>query len=297
MKHTYCNIIIFLLTLGIALFMQLSCMRKEKDKAMEAETSEQEHFVSQDLRTDNVGSEALKGEQLFYLYERFYPELRNGLTIIKSDTYGDCFHEGEWVSCEGITFTVKNDTPYDIPGKAYSILYKEGYWGNGKMAQEIIPGVDIMRGGTATLKTKELSSSTESESSQLLKISDLSFDEFVSLFHLSEREIEELIKTQEKIVVAKEPLSFCVEGPMDGCATRLSFDNKQGYLLYNSRGKDYEFNQQRDVKFVSYDAGQLVLSVVKDEKETGKLIGTLRNGSYSGQFKNVNGNSSPFSFE
>ena len=98
---------------------------------MEAETSEQEHFVSQDLRTGNVGSEALKGEQLFYLYERFYPELRNGLTIIKSDTYGDCFHEGEWVSCEGITFTVKNDTPYDIPGKAYSILYKEGYWGKG----------------------------------------------------------------------------------------------------------------------------------------------------------------------
>ena len=297
MKQTYWSVIVFLLTLSFALFMQFSCIRKEKDKAMEVETNEQEHFVSQDLRTDNVDSDALKDEQLFYLYQRFYPELRNGLTIIKSDTYGDCFHEGEWVSCEGITFTVKNDTPYDIPGKAYSILYKEGYWGNGKMAQEIIPGVDIMRGETAILKTKELSSSMESETSQLLKISDLSFDEFISLFHLSEKEIEELIKTQEKIVVTKEPLSFCVEGLMGGCATRLSFDNKQGYLRYNSRGKDYEFNQERDVKFVSYYAGQLVLSVMKDEKETGKLIGTLRNGTYSGQFKNVNGKSSPFSFE
>ena len=281
---------------SIGLLMLTSCTGKEKDKDVKKETTEQEQVTSQDRRADNDVANT-EDDKLFYLYERLYPDLRNGLTIINTETTGDQYYEGDWVSCEGITFTVKNNTPYDVPGKAYSILYKEGYWGGGKLSQETIPGVDIKRGETAILKTKELSSSTESETCQLLKIKDMSFDEFKSLFHLSEEETETLVKNQSKKVIAKEPLSICVEGLMGGCATRLSLDGKQGHMQYNSRGKEYEFNQQRDIILVSNDSGKLVLRVEKDGTATGQLIGTMKNGVYTGQFKNVNGKSSPFEFE
>ena len=86
---------------------------------------------------------------------------------------------------------------------------------------------------------------------------------------------------------------------MGGCATRLCIDGKQGHMLYNSGGKDYELNQQRDVVLVTYDANtnQLVLRVENRGTPTGQLIGKFKNGVYTGKFKNVNGKSSPFSFE
>ena len=248
---------------------------------------------------DRADDNKLEGDVLFTLYERLYPVLRNGLVIINTETFGDDYYEGDWKSCQGISFTVKNNTPYDIPGKAYFILYKEGYWGGGKMGTEIIPGADIKRGETVTLKTKELASSVESETSQLLKIKELSYDDFKRLFHLSKAEAESIAKTLPKQVVGKEPLTICVEGLMGGCATRLCIDGKQGHMLYNSGGKDYELNQQRDVVLVNYDANtnQLVLRVENSGTPTGQLIGKLKNGVYTGKFKNVNGKSSPFSFE
>lgn len=248
---------------------------------------------------DRAGDNKLEDDVLFTLYERLYPVLRNGLVIINTETFGDDYYEGDWKSCQGISFTVKNNTPYDIPGEAYFILYKEGYWGGGKMGTEIIPGADIKRGETVTLKTKELASSVESETSQLLKIKELSYDDFKRLFHLSKAEAESIAKTLPKQVVGKEPLSICVEGLMGGCATRLCIDGKQGHMLYNSGGKDYELNQQRDVVLVNYDANtnQLVLRVENNGTPTGQLIGKLKNGIYTGKFKNVNGKSSPFSFE
>ena len=288
----------FIFLVSIGLFMLTSCTAKEKENTTEKETSEKT-YVSQDRQMDRADDNKLEDDVLFTLYERLYPVLRNGLVIINTETFGDDYYEGDWKSCQGISFTVKNNTPYDIPGEAYFILYKEGYWGGGKMGTEIIPGADIKRGETVTLKTKELASSVESETSQLLKIKELSYDDFKRLFHLSKAEAESIAKTLPKQVVGKEPLSICVEGMMGGCATRLCIDGKQGHMLYNSGGKDYELNQQRDVVLVNYDANtnQLVLRVENRGTPTGQLIGKLKNGVYTGKFKNVNGKTSPFSFE
>ena len=89
---------------------------------------------------------------------------------------------------------------------------------------------------------------------------------------------------------------------MGGCATRLSMDEDRGFLMYTTNSNELEVGtkEQRDVKLVSYDpsSGRLVLRVSHpDGKVTGNLVGTYKNGEYKGQFQNVNGKSSAFSFK
>ena len=89
---------------------------------------------------------------------------------------------------------------------------------------------------------------------------------------------------------------------MGGWATRLSMDNNSGSLMYTTNSKELGVgeNENRDVKLVSYDPsnGRLVLRVSRsDGTVTGDLVGTYKNGQYKGQFQNVNGKSSAFSFK
>ncbi|MBR5084152.1 MAG: hypothetical protein IKX33_06080 [Prevotella sp.] len=252
--------------------------------------------------TDSQLADRMKDRGLpQYLLDKFNRDLKNGLRIVSSGTYGDDYYEGEWVSAKGATFNVKNSTKYIVPGSTYYIIYKEGYWGGGSMGQEVVPGVDIASGATVTLKTKELGSSMESDVSQSLVVKGLSMEEFMALFVPTGNEYEEYIKENGNVNAADVPLSFSYEGVMGGCGTRLLMDGKEGSLMYNSHGPTFDgFDQQRGVDLVSYDpsSGKLVLKVSDMyDKVTGKLVGTLKNNQYTGNFVNVNGKSSPFTFK
>ena len=75
-----------------------------------------------------------------YLFEEFNNKVKSALSIAETDTWGDDYYEGEWVSSKGVVFKVKNSSSIDIPGSAWNIIYKEGYWGGGEMASEEVPG-------------------------------------------------------------------------------------------------------------------------------------------------------------
>lgn len=238
---------------------------------------------------------------LEYLLKSFNESLKEGLQIVNSGTWGNDYYEGEWVSSRGATFTVQNSTSLDVPGSAYSILYKEGYWGGGKMSKEVVKGEDVKAGQSVNLRTKELGSSTESENSLTLIVKGLEMKDFLAQYKPTGREYAEYVACHGQVKKGRESLYFTVEGLMGGCGTRLSLMGDEGSMLYNPKGSDMPMGgEQRDVKLISYDPAtmRLVLQVSKfREQKTGVLDGTLKDGVYSGQFKNVNGKSSPFSFK
>lgn len=236
-----------------------------------------------------------------YLLDKFNRDLKNGLRIVDTGTYGDDYYEGEWIRADGVTFDVKNSTDFNVPGGAYSIIYKVGYWGGGSMSQETVPGKDIAPNVTVTLKTKKLGVTMEDDSSQSLIVKGLSMEEFMALYQPVGNEYEEYVKENGTVDAADTPLSFSYEGVMGGCGTRLLMDGKVGSLMYNSSGPTLEgFDVQRGVDLISYDAtsGKLVLQVSDMyDKVTGKMVGTLKNNQYSGKFINVSGKSSPFTLK
>ena len=237
-----------------------------------------------------------------YLFEEFNNKVKSALSIAKTDTWGDDYYEGEWVSSKGAVFHVKNSSSMDIPGSAWNIIYKEGYWGGGKMATEEVPGVDVKAGETVTVKTKKLGSSMESETGQRLNIKGFTKEEFMAAFIPTGNEYEEYVKNNGRHKAVGESLIFVVEGLMGGLDTRLSMDKDRGFLMYTTNSNELEAstNQQRDVKLISYDpsSGRLELRVSRpDGTVTGNLVGTYKNGEYNGQFQNVNGKSSAFSFK
>lgn len=236
-----------------------------------------------------------------YLFEEFNIKLKQALSIANTGTWGDDYFEGEWVSSRGAVFQVKNSSTTDIPGSAWSIIYKEGYWGGGKMDTEEVKGIDVKAGETVTVKTQRLGSSLESETSQRLNIKGLTKDEFMAAFQPKGNEYEEYVKHRGTHQAVGESLEFVVEGLMGGCATRLSMNNESGSLMYTTSSSKMEVGEkeERDVKLISYDpsSARLVLRISRiDGTVTGDLVGTYKDGEYKGQFKNVNGKSSAFSF-
>lgn len=236
-----------------------------------------------------------------YLYEQFNAKVKNGLRISDTQTYGDDYYQGEWMSSKGMVFTVKNSTDIPIPGSAWSITYKEGYWGGGEMATETVAGKDVEAGGSVTVRTQKLGSSMESETGQYLNVKGLSKEEFMASFKPTGKEFDEYQKQNREPQAKVESLEFTVQGDMGGCPTRLSMYGDHGLMMYrmNNSGPEGGSHENRDVKLVSYDpaTAQLVIRVIKDGTPTGKLVGTYRDGVYQGSFQNVNGKSSAFLFK
>lgn len=238
-----------------------------------------------------------------YLYQTFNDKIKSGLRIVKTGTWGDDYYEGEWMSAAGATFTIKNSTPFDIPGNAYQVVYKSGYWGGGGMSSEVVAGKTVKAGQTVTLRTSRLGPNMESEDTQQLIVKGFSKDEFLANFEPTGTEFDEYLQRNEAKPVAKaESLNFVVEGLMGGCGTRLSMDGDSGTLMYTLNSSQLEVGnvEQRNITLVSYNpaTAQLVLRVQKFEGTvTGNLVGTYKNGAYQGRFHNVNGKSSAFSFK
>ena len=123
----------------------------------------------------------------------------------------------------------------------------------------------------------------------------------MSLFVPTGNEYEEYLQKDGSVIATDMPLSFSYEGVMGGCGTRLLMNGKVGSLMYNSHGSSIEgFDQQRGVDLISYDptTGKLVLQVSDmHEKVSGKLVGTLKDNQYTGNFVSISGTSSPFTLK
>ena len=84
-----------------------------------------------------------------YLLKEFSASVKKGLKIINVGTWGDHDEEYGFYS-DGLTFVVKNSSPYDISGTSYNILVKEGYWGQKLTNRETVPGQDVAAGKQVT---------------------------------------------------------------------------------------------------------------------------------------------------
>lgn len=253
---------------------------------------------------DDGANAARMADQGFadYLLTEFNNSLRQGMKLANAKTYGDEYYEGEWVCASGYAFTIVNNTSFDIPGSAYSVVYRTGYWGDSQKQTEVVPGVDIAAGGSATVKTRKLGTSMENDDSYSLNINGVTADNFEQIFQPTGTEYDEYLRTHQPTVVEKGALTLNVTGVMGGCGTKLTFNDNKGEMLYNPKSSALEFSnaERREVTLVSYNAstGDLVLRIVKPGgSATGQLNGTWRNGSYQGTFNNVNGKSSSFSFK
>ena len=241
-----------------------------------------------------------------YLLEQFNENLKKGLKLTNKQTYGDQYiddnHE-DWACADGWIFTVSNNTPYDIPASAYSITVKSGYWGGGKMATEIVPGKDIQSGGTVTLRTRTqaIAPNLETDGSETLVVKGLTMEEFMSQYHPTGNEYKDYLAKHGAVTQSAETLDFVLEGVMGGCGARLTHNtDAHKYLQYNPNGKSLDdLSENRDVSITTYEpsTGHLVMQVMNGYTKTGVLDGIYKNGTYTGQFKSVNGSSSAFSFK
>ena len=163
------------------------------------------------------------------------------------------------------------------------------------MQSEVVQGADIAAGQQVKLRSK-MGSNTEAETAHTLRVNDLSMDDFMSQFHPTGKEYEEYLKSGKVSPKEMPQISFGMTGLMGGYGTRLTFDGKDGWLMYNPEGQELTTNMtSRDVSFVSYDkeTKRLVLKV----SNSGTLDGVYANGTYIGVFKNMNGKTSPFSLK
>ena len=239
---------------------------------------------------------------LDHLVSTFNTKLKGGIIISDTDTYGDDYFEGEWISADGYVFTVTNKTNFDIPGSAYQIIYTSGYWGGGPRETEIIQGQNIAAGSSIKLRSSKMGPNMESSDDYSIKTLGVSTQDFMRMYTPTGNEYEQFIKENGAPKALTTSLTLNVKGLMGNCGTRVQLNGTEGTMVYNPSSTSLEFGnnaEQRTLTLISYDkeSGRLVLQVQKAGAKTGNLDGTYKDGVYQGQFKNTNGSTSSFSFK
>lgn len=225
-----------------------------------------------------------------YLLNKINSKIKGGLKIIGHETYGDEYYEGEWMSAKGIVFTVKNNLDVDVPGSAYSVIYKSGYWGDMSTAQtEVIPGKDIAPQGTVTVRSTRLGPDMESDDKWSVSMKSLSPEQLIGSYVPTGTEFEEYLSTKKS---GEENIN---SGSNDGITG--NFVGEVG-----GSGCEMLINGDEGSYTMSYDNATRTLKRTGDGVYKaylhGKFIGTFRgkfsNDSYKGRFYNPKGASSPF---
>ena len=209
------------------------------------------------------------------------------------------------------SIVVSNNNDFDIPGDVYQA--KATNWGFNDeildfvaVRSKICTGQPIPANGKVTYFIGNEDFEYSSWSCNGITVTDIPLDLLMTAYTPQGNEYDEFIKNNGEATTSNEspttgdPLKFNMSGIMGGCGTQLTFNSTSGTLRYNPRGKKLTGNlEHRTVSLVSYnpDNGHLVLQVKNGSTTTGNLDGKLKNGGYSGRFRNVNGNSSPFSFK
>lgn len=228
-----------------------------------------------------------------YLLAKVNLKMKGGLRIIGHKTYGDEYFDGEWMSAQGVIFTIKNNLDVAVPGSSYSVIYKSGYWGDMSSAQtEVIPGRDIEPNGTVTVRSTRLGPNMESDDKWSIRMNDVSPEQLLEAYTPVGTEFDEYLST--KSIDGQR-----VESGYDGIASEVP-GNYVGEV--GGSGCEMLINGSDGSYTMSYDGATRTLKRTGDGVYKaylrGKFIGTFRgkfaNGTYKGRFYNPKGASSPF---
>ena len=226
-----------------------------------------------------------------YLLSKVNSKMKGGLRIIGHKTYGDEYYDGEWMSAQGIIFTIKNNLDVAMPGSAYSVIYKSGYWGDMSSAQtEGIPGRDIEPNGTVTVRSTRLGPDMESDDKWSIRINDVSPEQLLEAYSPTGTEFDEYLSTKKS---ERENINAGSDDGISGNYVGEVGGSGCEMLIYGNEGT-YTMSYDNDKRTLKRQS----IGVYKAYKY-GKFIGTFRgkfsNGTYKGRFYNPKGASSPFS--
>ena len=226
-----------------------------------------------------------------YLLSKVNSKMKGGLRIIGHKTYGDEYYDGEWMSAQGIIFTIKNNLDVAMPGSAYSVIYKSGYWGDMSSAQtEVIPGRDIEPNGTVTVRSTRLGPDMESDDKWSIRINDVSPEQLLEAYSPTGTEFDEYLSTKKS---ERENINAGSDDGISGNYVGEVGGSGCEMLIYGNEGT-YTMSYDNDKRTLKRQS----IGVYKAYKY-GKFIGTFRgkfsNGTYKGRFYNPKGASSPFS--
>ena len=226
-----------------------------------------------------------------YLLSKVNSKMKGGLRIIGHKTYGDEYYDGEWMSAQGIIFTIKNNLDVAMPGSAYSVIYKSGYWGDMSSAQtEVIPGRDIEPNGTVTVRSTRLGPDMESDDKWSIRINDVSPEQLLEAYSPTGTEFDEYLSTKKS---ERENINAGSDDGISGNYVGEVGGSGCEMLIYGNEGTytmSYD-NDKRTLKRQSIG----VYKAYKYGKFSGTFRGKFSNGTYKGRFYNPKGASSPFS--
>lgn len=233
--------------------------------------------------------------------ENIFDDVRNNVSARAVSREGRDY----WEIISSVIVTNNND--FDLGGNDYEVsvsctyfdreLMRDGYGGRKNLSGKPISAHSSV---TYSLGTSDMESGLSYKISRIT-ITSLSPDIVKQIYTPTGTEYDDFVKEHGEPTAVEGDLTLNVSGLMGNCGTQVVFNGTKGTLTYNPKSTSLEFgnnSEQRTLNLVSYDksSGKLVLQVRKGSTVTGNLDGTYNGSSYKGNFKNVNGNSSTFSF-
>lgn len=249
--------------------------------------------------------------------DRFMNEIKQKIIDqVKSGLKAQCINSGFRESDFSVGYSVKvtNNNDFEIPGDMYEVKATLMGFDTERLVDVVaqrktLTGKSIPAGGSVTYSLGRTDAEYGSWRAGSVTVTDVPAEVLMKLYTPRGNEYDEFIKEHGEpelpsqpttTVDSNSPLKLNMNGIMGGCGTKLTFDTEEGTLDYNPHGNSLNGNlQHRTASLVSYDpnSGDLVIEIKNGGKKTGNLDGKLKDGTYSGRFKNVNGHSSSFSFK
>lgn len=241
---------------------------------------------------------------------RFLEEIKQQIVDqVRLGLKAQCINSGFRESDFSVGFSVKvtNDNDFDIPGDMYEVKATLMGFDTERLVDVVaqrktLTGKDIPAGGSVTYSLGRTDAEYGSWRAGGVTVTDVPVSVLMKLYTPHGNEFDAYVKAHGVIAPSQagESLNLSLTGIMGGCGTELTFNATSGTLKYNPHGKSLNGNlEQRSASLVSYDpvSGALVIQIKNGDTTTGNLDGTLKDGTYNGRFKNVNGKSSSFSLK
>ena len=130
--------------------------------------------------------------------QQFVSDVKRNLSAKLTDTAGDQYFEGNWVSAQYLIATVTNKNSFAIPGEAYALTFRDWYWGDRSMMEtRTEQGKEVPANGTVNLRS-DVGCNMESESDVLLKINeDVIADLFFANYQANGTEYQEYLNSKQ----------------------------------------------------------------------------------------------------
>ena len=249
---------------------------------------------------DDKGNAERMADKLFqvYLVKKVKDKIKESLKIVSTKGCDYAMGEGGIMSPSGFIATIENQSDIMIEGKAYKVVFSVIDFDTEYMrditTHRPLAGKDIKPGEQIPFK---VSAYTDSRFSANVQVQDIGNDLLASYKPIG-NEYEEYLASKGDEVAGKEHIDLSMHGTISNISN-VSFviNGTKGVLEYAMDGNSVISELQ--MESLKPDGTLTVKSYTPEGKQKGTFSGKLTtNGlkQYKGQFTNVKGGSTSFSF-